>query len=330
VSEPQLDRQVRRRLAVLRHVEEVTGNVAMTCRYYGISRQTYYGWPHRYQTEGVDGLRDRSKRPRTSPNATRAEVIEKIIHLRQHYHFGPRKIVMYPRRYHDVTISVSGVWRIPHRLDMGRLPASQRYQRHQRYQRRWRRYEKQRPGHQVQIDVKFVEPLPTAKPTDRAVPKPIGRRGKFYQFTAIDDRTRLRIMKIYPKVNQKTAIQFLDYVLSQLPFPVETIQTDNGSEFASMFHRHVLDKNIRHVYIKPRTPRLNGKVERSHRIDAEEFYRLLDGVVLDGVVIDDVNLFNARLKQWQDFYNYHRPHGGLDGQTPYERLRQKTQTEAQV
>jgi transposase InsO family protein len=97
-------------------------------------------------------------------------------------------------------------------------------------------------------------------------------------------------------------------VLSQLPFAIETIQTDNGPEFASMFHWHVLDKGIQHVYIKPRTPRLNGKVERSHRIDAEEFYRLLDGVV-----IDDVNIFNARLKDWQDYYNYHRPHGGLDG-----------------
>lgn len=318
MSEPQMDRQVRRRLAVLRHVEEVTGNVAMTCRYFGISRQLYYTWLRRYETEGVDGLRDRSKRPRTSPNATRAEVVEKIIHLRQHYHFGPRKIAMYLKRYHDVTISVSGVWRILHRLDMGRLPTSQRYQRNDR---RWKRYEKQRPGHQVQIDVKFVEPLPASTTHGvRPEARPVRRRGKFYQFTAIDDCTRLRIMKIYPRNNQKTAIQFVDYVLSQLPFAVETIQTDNGAEFATSFHWHVLDKGIGHVYIKPRTPRLNGKVERSHRIDAEEFYRLLDGVV-----IDDINIFNARLKDWQDYYNYNRPHGGLDGQTPYERLRQKTQ-----
>jgi transposase len=114
----------------------------MTCRYFGITRQTYYTWLRRYETEGVDGLRDRSKRPRYSPNASRAEVIEKIIHLRRHYHFGPRKIVMYLRRYHDVTICVSGVWRILHRLDMGRLPANQRYKRHDL---RWKRYEKQRP-----------------------------------------------------------------------------------------------------------------------------------------------------------------------------------------
>src|SRR5262245_36470175 len=88
------------------------------------------------------------------------------------------------------------------------------------------------------------------------------------------ERTMLRI---YPRNNQKTAIEFLDYVCQKLPFRVDTIQTDNGSEFGSQFDWHVLDRGIRHVYIKPATPRLNGKVERSHRIDAEEFYRLLDG-----------------------------------------------------
>jgi transposase InsO family protein len=66
--------------------------------------------------------------------------------------------------------------------------------------------------------------------------------------------------------------------------------TDNGAGFQSAFHWHALDKGIAHTYIKPRTPRLNGKVERSHRIDAEEFYRLLDGVI-----IDDAKLFNDKL-----------------------------------
>ena len=131
------------------------------------------------------------------------------------------------------------------------------------------------------------------------------------------------MLRIYPRLNQKTAIQFVDYVLERLPFPVQMIQTDNGSEFGSAFHYHVLDKGVGHRYIKPRTPRLNGKVERSHRIDAEEFDRLLDGAV-----IDDADVFNNKLQEWEDFYNFHRPHGGLNGQTPYERLRQKTQTRA--
>ena len=310
---PPLDREAKRRLAIIRHVEEVTGNVALTCRYYGISRQAYYIWYRRYCAEGVDGLRSRSKRPKTCPQATRAEVVGKILYLRQHYHFGPEKIAMYLKRYHDVTISKSGVWRILKRLNMSRLPASQRYKRHDK---RWKRYEKQLPGHRVQIDVKFIEPTGGVQ----------GRRGgrnKYYQFTAIDDCTRLRVLRIYPQCNQKTAIQFLDYLLERLPFQVQVIQTDNGAEFQTAFHWHVLDKGIAHVYIKPRTPRLNGKVERSHRIDAEEFYRMLDGVL-----IDDADVFNDKLREWEDYYNYHRPHGGLGGQTPYERLKQKTTTQA--
>ena len=310
MTEQVLDRQQKHRLAVLRHAEEITGNVAATCRYCGISRSLFYTWQRRYEAEGVAGLRARSRRPKTSPGATHSEVVGKIIYLRQNYHFGPGKIAMYLKRYHQVDISNSGVWRILKRLEMNRLPASQK---HKAYDRRWKRYEKQLPGHRVQIDVKFIEPL-----TPAARGK---RRQRFYQFTAIDDCTRLRVLRIYPKLNQQTAIQFADYVIQRLPFAVEIIQTDNGSEFGSAFHWHLLDKGVGHVYIKPRTPRLNGKVERSHRIDAEEFYRLLDGVVLD-----DAKVFNDKLQEWEDYYNYHRPHGALGGRTPYERLRQKTQT----
>jgi transposase InsO family protein len=97
------------------------------------------------------------------------------------------------------------------------------------------------------------------------------------------------------------------------------IQTDNGAEFQAGFHWHLLDKGIQHAYIRPSTPRLNGKVERSHRIDDEEFYRLLAGEV-----IDDAKLFNTKLHEWERFYNFARPHGALGGQTPYERLRQLT------
>ena len=228
MSEQQLARMAKRRLAILRHAEEITGNVSLTCRYYGISRQWFYTWKRRYDAHGLDGLRDRSHRPQVSPNATRTEVVGKIIYLRQHYHFGPAKIAMYLKRYHDISISHSGVWRILKRLQLNRLPASQR---HKRHDRRWKRYEKPLPGHRVQIDVKFIGPLAGA-------PKP----RKYYQFTAIDDCTRLRVLRIYPKLNQQTAIQFLDYVLERLPFRVEVIQTDNGVEFGASFHWHVLDK----------------------------------------------------------------------------------------
>ena len=199
--------------------------MAQTCRYYGISRQVFYVWHRRYETEGLAGLRDRSTRPAHCPHETPAEVIEKIIYLRQNYHFGPAKISMYLKRYHDVQVSNSGVWRILKRLDLNRLPASQRYKRHDR---KWKRYEKPMPGHAVQVDVKFIAPRSSAS------------RKKYYQFTAVNDCTRLRVLRIYDRLNQKTAVQFADFLLDKFPFRVEAIQTDNGSEFQSAFHWHLL------------------------------------------------------------------------------------------
>lgn len=102
--------KIRHRLAVLRHAEEVSGNVSATCRYYGISRQVFYKWQRRYDELGEAGLRDGSSRPLRSPNATDPEIIGKVIHLRRSYHFGPARISMYLRRYHDGAISPSGVW----------------------------------------------------------------------------------------------------------------------------------------------------------------------------------------------------------------------------
>ena len=302
LNERELERRARHRLAVLDHATEVSGSVAATCRYFGISRQVFYRWKNRFEESGLDGLKDRSSRPHYSPRTTETDLVAKIIHLRTTYHFGPQKIAMYLARYHDVVISCSGVWRILKRLDMSRLPSSQRYKPHKQ---RWKRYEKQRPGHHVQVDVKFLAPI---KGKD-------GKLRKHYQFTAIDDCTRLRVLRIYPRCDQKTAIAFIDYIEQRFPFKINTIQTDNGSEFQTSFHWHVLDKGYGHTYIRPATPRLNGKVERSHRIDGEEFYRLLDGVM-----IDDANQLSDKLQEWEDYYNYHRPHGGLGGRTPYEKL----------
>jgi transposase InsO family protein len=140
-----------------------------------------------------------------------------------------------------------------------------------------------------------------------------GRPVRRFQYTAIDDASRIRALKVYDRHTQKNAIDFLDYVVQRFPFRIHTVRTDRGHEFQALFHWHVEDQGMRHVYIKPRSPQLNGKVERSHRSDQEEFYQLL-------TYKDDVDL-TAKLAAWEQFYNYERPHGAFRGKTPYEALR---------
>ncbi len=298
----QQKRLVNWRTKIIRHAAE-SGNVSLTCRHYGVSRNTFYKWRARYEEHGEAGLCDRPRVPHRSPRATATDVVSKILYLRQNYHFGPGRIADYLQRYHSVSIAKSSVHRILVRRGLNRLPASQK---HQRHAKRWKRYEKPQPGHRLQMDVKFLERIP-------------GTRKRLYQFTAIDDCTRIRVLKIYDRCNQGTAIAFFNDVMRRLPFRVRVVQTDNGAEFQSRFHCHLSDLGVRHVYIKPRTPRLNGKVERSHRIDDQEFYQLLDK---DGIS-DDIHLFNEKLREWENYYNFDRPHSALCGKTPYERLREK-------
>ncbi len=293
------------RQRVLREAEATPRTIAQTCRHFGVSRKTFYKWKRRLAEHGDAGLTDRPRIPRHSPRATPQDVVSKILYLRQHYHFGPGRVAAYLERFHQVRIAPSSVHRILQRHGMNRLPANQK---HRSHGKRWQRYEKRQPGHRLQVDVKFLERIP-------------GTKKRLYQFTAIDDCTRIRVLKIFDACDQRTAIRFFDEVARRLPFRIFVVQTDNGAEFQSRFHWHVEGLDVRHVYIRPRTPHLNGKVERSHRVDDQEFYQLLDQ---DGIA-DDIHLFNETLREWEDYYNYHRPHGALDGQTPYERLLAKTQ-----
>ena len=127
---------------------------------------------------------------------------------------------------------------------------------------------------------------------------------KRYQYTAIDDATRIRALQVFSSHNQDCAIQFIDYVIEKFPFRISTIRTDRGHEFQARFLWHVEDQGLQHVYIKPRTPQLNGKVERSHRTDDPEFSHLLP-------YTDNVD-WAANLKTWEYFYNLNQPHMSLD------------------
>ena len=289
---------IRRKRRVLTHAEQ-SGNVSKTCRYFGISRETFYQWKRAFKEKGEEGLINSKPCPENPKLRTPKHIEEKILYLRKNYHLGQLRISWYLERYHNIKISSSGVYSDLKRNGLNRLPRNVR-----KRSLATKRYEKQVPGHHIQVDVKFLKFKDSA-----------GRPIKRFQYTAVDDATRIRALRIYKQQTQKNAIKFINHVIDKFPFRIHTVRTDNGHEFQSLFHWHVEDQGIQHVYIKPRSPTLNGKVERSHLSDEQEFFQLLS-------YTDDVDL-NAKLTEWENFYNYHRPHGAFNGRTPYEVLREK-------
>ena len=275
----------------------VCRTVIQACREFNVPRSTFYEWKKAYEKGGKAGLARKKPVVLNNPRKLAQDVVDKILHLRQTYKLGPERIIWYLERYHGIKTSESTIFRTLVRNGMSRLPKSSA-----RRAIATRRYAKEVPGHHVQVDVKFV-----------SLRNFEGIRVRRFQYTAIDDATRIRALKIYPRHNQQNAIKFVDYVIEKFPFRIHTIRTDRGHEFQAQFHWHVEDKGMRHVYIRPRSPRLNGRVERSHRTDQEEFYQLL-------TYTDDVDL-NEKLAEWERFYNLDRPHGAFKGKTPYEALR---------
>ena len=298
-------REIRRKLRILQHADKI-GDVSKTCRYFGIGRASFYRWRQTYRDNGEAGLTNARSVPHNHPNKTPPEVVEKVLHLRRNYHLGPIRIMWYLERYHGIKLSDAGIYRILKRNGLNRLPGGTRVRKVHT-----KRYNKQVPGHHIQMDVKFLTFIGNQ-----------GQKVRRFQYTAIDDATRVRALKVYKRHTQASAIDFVDHIIEKFPFRIREIRTDNGHEFQAKFHWHVEDKGIRHAYIKPSSPQLNGKVERSHRSDQQEFYQLLS-------YKDDVDL-EAKLMDWENFYNFARPHGAFNGKTPYEALRERLSSTNQV
>ena len=230
------EREVNRKLRILNHANQ-SGNIAKTCRYFGIPRSLFYVWRNAYREFGDEGLKRKKPIPKTHPNQTPDEIVEKILYLRRKYHLGPTRIMWYMARYHSMRVSDATIYRVLKRHGVNRLPG-----RLGRRKIHTKRYNKQVPGHHIQMDVKFL-----------IFKGKNGRKLKRYQYTAIDDATRVRALKVYSRHTQKNAINFADHVIETFPFRIQQIRTDRGHEFQALFHWHVEDKGIRHVYIRPRS-----------------------------------------------------------------------------
>ena len=116
----QAQRDISHKLKVFEHAAG-SGNVAFTCRHFGISRETYYQWKRAYAAHGERGLINSKPCPENPKLRTSAFIEEKIIYLRRNYHFGQVRISWYLARYHDIRISAGGVYKVLKRQGLNRL-----------------------------------------------------------------------------------------------------------------------------------------------------------------------------------------------------------------
>jgi len=170
------------------------------------------------------------------------------------------------------------------------------------------------PGQRVKVDTKY---MPKIRLWNR--PEPY----KEYQYTAIDDCTRLRFVWVYQELCPANSVDFAQRMLKFFPFPIEEVQTDHGTEFTYIFvpwvkkphpfEEFLKGKGIRHKLIPIATPKQNGKVERSHRTDDEEFYNQRG--------FRKPAKRRRELSRFLDFSNNRRPNSALGWMTPLEKLR---------
>jgi transposase InsO family protein len=252
----------------------------------GISRPTLRKWLRRYRRNGIDGLKDESWRPRTFPGRKVTSELEALVlRIRQNRNFGVKMIRNELLRLHKVSLSLATIHKVLTSNKVGPLLKCRR--------RRagTKRYSRPVPGDRIQMDVCKIAP-------------------GFYQYTAIDNCTRYKVLALYSRRSGASSLKFLDKAVEEMPFPIQRIQTDRGREFFALaFQELLMEWGIKFRPIKPRSPHLNGKVERSQRTDLQEFYATVDTT--------DKRLPDI-LQEWQHYYNWDRPHSSLGGKTPID------------
>lgn len=234
---------------------------------YNTNRQYIYRWMKRYNGT-LQSLSDRSHRPHSHPNQHTPDEIRLIENMRRRNPHTGLVVFWVKLRQRGYTRSISGLYRfLRKRGQMAvKLPNPKYIP---------KPYEQmQYPGQRCQIDVKFV-------PAVCLVGEAKGQ--KFYQYTFIDEYSRFRYLEAFEEHSTYSSAVFLRHVVDKFPYAIECIQTDNGFEFTNrlnsretkretLFEKTLKSLGIRHKLIRPFTPRHNGKIERSHRKDNEEFY----------------------------------------------------------
>jgi transposase InsO family protein len=286
---PRYRLRVKQRTAIVAYAIE--HGVLPASRRFGLDRKTIREWRDRWHQHRALGLVPRY--PERRPTRVPEDVLRLLEHARRELGYGAPRTRIWLRRVHKRNLPAATIQKAFVRMGLPRLPGNRR---RAARPRQLRLFEKPHPGDSVQIDVK--------------VAKAGGH--KVYQYTAIDDCTRFRVLRLYREQNQRSTLAFFSAIREALPFPIRRLQCDNGTDFSLAFALTVQAAGIKLRYIEPRRPDQNGKVERSHRVDNEEFWTRYSFSSFDQAT--------TALRDWEHVYNFERFSMALHGETPAEKL----------
>jgi transposase len=261
-----MDAEIRKRLRWVELFLRVK-NYSIVCLKCGISRPTLRKWVRRYQERGVEGLRSGSRRPKSSPAAKVLDHHRGWIRELRRRRLGSRRIQNELQRVHDFHASRTTIEKVLRAMDVKPLSKPRRPR------NGGKRYARPIPGERIQMDTCKIA-------------------AGVYQYTAIDDCTRTRVLAIYPRRTATNSLLFLERVIEEMPFPTQAIQTDRGREFLRLLLPRKADGVWDQIPTDP-AGLTAPKVERSQRTDLEEFYPTVD--------LKSPEL--AQLQDWQDHYN---------------------------
>jgi transposase InsO family protein len=298
---PALSKPAKQRLAWMDYYRNCN-NAAKTCRYFGISRETFYEWKRRYDPFRLESLEEKSRKPKNTRQWEVSRLQElRILRLRRvHIRYGKEKIrVLYMREYQE-PISSWKIQRIIEKHGLYYHPSKtinlrKKRKRNQVKKRITELKKEQRKGFLVAIDT--VVRYWTGS--------------KRYILTGIDVHSKIAFARMYPTKHSKHAADFLKRIHYLFDGKIENLQTDNGSEFAKEFGVAAKELIIPHYFSRPKTPTDNPFDERFNRTLEEEFIQM-------GNMTDDCAIFNKNLTNWLIEYNFHRPHQSLGYEMPVE------------
>jgi len=314
----ELSKKARQRLKWFDYYNSHGQNARLTCRHFDISPQTFYRWKRRYNPRHPASLEERTHRPKHLRQPTYStELVEAVLRLREKYpRWGKDKLVVLLHR-EGFDCSASTVGRILYKLKKRGVlkePVSNHISaRKRRWQRPYavrkpREYVAKAPGDIVEVDTLDIRPLPGVI---------------LKHFTARDIISRWDVLEAHSRATSNTASGFIGVLLKRMPFPIKAIQVDGGSEFQDAFERECQQRGIKLFVLPPRSPKLNGHVERAQRTHTEEFYEVTEANF-------DLPELNQALLEWEEVYNTIRPHQALGYLTPQQFLEQYQQQRREV